>query len=131
MMRVCHLDTCPVGVATQNPTLRARFNGKPEFVVHFFEFLAEEVREHLAALGFRSVAEAVGHAEVLDTRAAIDHWKASGLDLTPILHVPEIAKGAPMLCVTTQDHGLDRALDVKLLELCQPALELREHVSLE
>ena len=76
MMRVCHLDTCPVGVATQNPELRKRFSGKPEFVVNFFEFIAEEVREHLAALGFRSIAEAVGHAEMLDTRAAIDHWKA-------------------------------------------------------
>ncbi len=85
MMRVCHLDTCPVGIATQNPELRKRFTGKPEFVVNFFEFIAEEVREHLAALGFRSIAEAIGHTEVLDTRAAIDHWKAHGLDLTPIL----------------------------------------------
>ena len=89
MMRVCHLDTCPVGVATQNPELRKRFTGKPEFVVNFFEFIAEEVREHLAALGFRSIAEAIGHAEVLDTRAAIDHWKAHGLDLSPILHVAD------------------------------------------
>ena len=89
MMRVCHLDTCPVGVATQNPELRKRFTGKPEFVVNFFEFIAEEVREYLAALGFRSIAEAVGHAEVLDTRAAVDHWKAHGLDLTPILTVAE------------------------------------------
>ena len=89
MMRVCHLDTCPVGIATQNPELRKRFTGKPEFVVNFFEFIAEEVREHLAALGFRSIAEAIGHAEVLDTREAIDHWKAHGLDLTPILTVAE------------------------------------------
>ncbi|HMK10630.1 MAG TPA: glutamate synthase-related protein, partial [Acidimicrobiales bacterium] len=81
MMRVCHLDTCPVGVATQNPELRKRFSGKPEFVVTFFEYIAEEVREHLAALGFRSIAEAVGHAELLDTAAAIEHWKASSLDL--------------------------------------------------
>src|SRR5581483_588779 len=87
MMRVCHLDTCPVGVATQNPVLRKRFSGKPEFVVTFFEYIASEVREHLAALGFRSIAEAVGHAELLDTKAAISHWKASGLDLAPILHV--------------------------------------------
>ena len=85
MMRVCHLDTCPVGIATQNPELRKRFAGKPEFVVNFFEFIAEEVREYLAALGFRSIAEAIGHAEVLEVRAAIDHWKAQGLDLTPIL----------------------------------------------
>ncbi|BDZ61177.1 glutamate synthase [Demequina sediminis] len=88
MMRVCHLDTCPVGVATQNPELRARFSGKPEFVETFFEFIAQQVREHLAQLGFRSIEEAVGHVEVLETRAAIDHWKASGLDLTPILAAP-------------------------------------------
>ena len=87
MMRVCHLDTCPVGIATQNPELRKRFTGKPEFVVNFFEFIAEEVREYLAALGFRSIAEAIGHAEVLDMRAAVDHWKAHGLDLSPILTV--------------------------------------------
>jgi glutamate synthase (NADPH/NADH) large chain len=90
MMRVCHLDTCPVGIATQNPVLRARFAGRPEFVVTFFRYVAEEVREHLAALGFRSVAEVVGHAELLDTREAIDHWKAAGLDLAPIFYVPEI-----------------------------------------
>ena len=95
MMRVCHLDTCPVGVATQNPELRKRFSGKPEFVVNFFEFIAEEVREHLAALGFRSIAEAVGHAEMLDTRAAIDHWKAHGLDLTPILTVADNPYAGP------------------------------------
>ena len=89
MMRVCHLDTCPVGVATQNPELRARFNGKPEFVETFFEYIAEEVRELLAELGFRSLGEAVGHVELLDTRSAIDHWKASGLDLSPILHQPQ------------------------------------------
>ncbi len=88
MMRVCHLDTCPVGVATQNPELRARFTGKPEFVVNFFEFIAEEVREYLARLGFRSIEEAIGHVEYLDTRQAIDHWKAQGLDLAPILESP-------------------------------------------
>src|SRR5687767_7566695 len=131
MMRVCHLDTCPVGIATQNPVLRKKFAGKPEFVVTFFEYIAEEVREILASLGFRSIAEAVGHAEMLDTRAAIDHWKAAGLDLAPILHRPPLAEGAPMLCVTTQDHGLDRALDMKLIELCQPALEHREPVEFE
>src|SRR5918997_3995616 len=90
MMRVCHLDTCPVGVATQNPELRKRFTGRPEFVVTFFEFLAEQVRQYLAQLGFRSLAEAVGHAELLDTRKAVDHWKASGLDLSPIFHVPDL-----------------------------------------
>ena len=88
MMRVCHLDTCPVGVATQNPVLRKKFSGQPEFVVNFFEFIAEEVREYLAALGFRTMAEAIGHVEMLDTRKAIDHWKAHGLDLSPILAVP-------------------------------------------
>ena len=85
MMRVCHLDTCPVGVATQNPELRARFEGKPEFVVNFFEFLAEEVREYLAALGFRSLEEAIGHRELLNADSAVSHWKAGGLDLAPIL----------------------------------------------
>jgi glutamate synthase (NADPH/NADH) large chain len=127
MMRVCHLDTCPVGVATQNPELRKRFTGKPEFVVNFFEFIAEEVREILASLGFRSIEEAIGHAEALDTRAAVDHWKAAGLDLSPILHQPDVA--GPRHCVTSQDHGLDKALDNKLIEICQPALTSGEHVS--
>ncbi len=85
MMRVCHLDTCPVGVATQNPELRSRFSGDPEFVVNFFEFIATEVREHMAALGFRTMDEMIGHVECLDTRRAVDHWKASGLDISPIL----------------------------------------------
>ena len=123
MMRVCHLDTCPVGVATQNPVLRARFSGKPEFVEHFFQFIAEEVRELLAELGFRSIAEAVGHVELLDTRAAIDHWKAHGLDLTPILHRPEHRyEGQTLRCTKEQDHGLDKALDQQLLALAAPAL---------
>ncbi len=132
MMRVCHLDTCPVGVATQNPELRKKFTGQPEFVVNFFEFIAEEVREYLAALGFRSVAEAVGHAECLDTRDAIEHWKAAGLDLSPILHVPDFDRGAQdMHCTKTQDHGLERALDNQLIELAAPALERGEAVSIE
>ena len=131
MMRVCHLDTCPVGVATQNPELRKRFSGKPEFVVTFFEYIAEEVREHLAALGFRSIAEAVGHAEVLDTTAAVEHWKASNLDLSPILEMPPIADGEARLCVTTQDHGLERALDQTLIALCEGALEDARPVHLE
>ncbi|MBW3668994.1 MAG: glutamate synthase large subunit, partial [Actinobacteria bacterium] len=121
MMRVCHLDTCPVGVATQNPELRKRFTGKPEFVVTFFEYIAEEVRELLAELGFRSLEEAIGHADLLDTREAVDHWKASGLDLSPILHVPDVE--GPRHQVTTQDHGLDRALDRTLIELAAPALD--------
>jgi glutamate synthase (NADPH/NADH) large chain len=131
LMRVCHLDTCPVGVATQNPALRERFAGKPEFVVNFFEFLAREVREYLAALGFRSVAEAVGHAELLDTAAAISHWKAAGLDLRPVLHVPAQAAGAPRRCVTAQDHGLDGALDHTLILLAEGALESGTPVRLE
>ena len=128
MMRVCHLDTCPVGVATQNPELRRRFSGRPEFVVNFFEFIAQEVRELLAELGFRSLADAVGHAELLDTRRAVAHWKASGLDLTPLLHVPELSDGAARRCVTTQDHGLDKALDHQLIAACQEALESRRPV---
>ncbi len=123
MMRVCHLDTCPVGIATQNPELRARFSGKPEFVETFFEFIAEEVREYLAELGFRSIDEAIGRADHLDVSAAIDHWKASGLDLSPILYVPEIEENASRRCVTTQDHGLDAALDNTLIEQCASALE--------
>jgi glutamate synthase (NADPH/NADH) large chain len=115
MMRVCHLDTCPVGVATQNPVLREKFSGKPEFVETFFEYIAEEVREILAELGFSSIAEAVGQVEVLDTMRAIDHWKASGLDLSPILHVPDIAPGASRLNAVGQDHGLDRALDNQIV----------------
>ena len=126
MMRVCHLDTCPVGVATQNPVLRERFAGKAEFVENFFTFLAEEVREHLAALGFRSVAEAVGHAELIDTSAAQAHWKAHGLDLSPILYVPELPEGTPLRNTTVQDHGLDKALDNELIALAVEALERGE-----
>ena len=128
MMRVCHLDTCPVGVATQNPVLRERFTGQPEFVVNFFRFIAEEVRETLASLGFRSLEEAVGRVDVLDARAAIDHWKASGLDLEPILHRPDVADDAPLHHVVDQDHGLAKALDNQLIELCADALERGEPV---
>ncbi|HXW45781.1 MAG TPA: glutamate synthase large subunit, partial [Streptosporangiaceae bacterium] len=131
LMRVCHLDTCPVGVATQNPELRSRFTGKPEFVVNFFEFIAKQVREYLAAMGFRSLAEAVGHAELLDTMAAIAHWKAAGLDLTPVLHVPALPEGAARHCVTGQDHGLDKALDNTLILLAEGALEHGSQVRLE
>jgi glutamate synthase (NADPH/NADH) large chain len=123
MMRVCHLDTCPVGIATQNPTLRARFDGKPEFVETFFEYVAEEVREYLAALGLRSIDEAVGRVDLLDAAAAVDHWKARGLDLAPVLAPPEAPPDAVRRCVATQDHGLDRALDQSFLEACRPAIE--------
>jgi len=131
MMRVCHLDTCPVGVATQNPVLRQRFSGKPEFVETFFRYVAEETREILAALGFRSIQEAVGHAELLDTRAAVDHWKARGLDLEPLLHVPERPFGGALHRTTGQDHGLEKALDQTLLQLCEGALEDGRPVWLE
>src|SRR5262249_16351578 len=122
MMRVCHLDTCPVGVATQNPELRRRFTGRPEVVVNFFEFIAEEVREYLAALGCRTLDEAVGRADLLDTATAVRHWKADGLDLTPVLHVPELPDGAARCHRTSQDHGLDRALDNTLIQLAEGAL---------
>ena len=131
MMRVCHLDTCPVGVATQNPELRARFTGKPEFVVTFFEYIAEQVREHLAALGFRSLEEAIGHAEYLDTSEAIDHWKADGLDLTAILTMPEPPPGTALHKRVEQDHGLDAALDNTLIQLCEGPLLDGTAVSLE
>ena len=128
MMRVCHLDTCPVGVATQNPVLREKFTGKPEFVENFFRFIATEVREYLAELGFKTLDEAIGHSEILDTRKAISHWKASGLDLSPILHKVDIDKNASLRQTTTQDHGLSKALDNKLIEICQPALQKGELV---
>ncbi|GAA2668088.1 glutamate synthase large subunit [Actinoplanes palleronii] len=122
MMRVCHLDTCPVGIATQNPVLRERFTGKPEFVENFFMFLAEEVRELLAELGFRTIEEAIGHAEVLNVVEAIDHWKAKGLDLAPVLYVPDLPEGAARRGIVKQDHGLEKALDNELIALAQPAL---------
>ncbi len=128
MMRVCHLDTCPVGVATQNPELRKRFNGKPEFVINFFEFIAQEVREYLAELGFRTIEEAVGHAELLDIGAAVEHWKASGLDLRPILQVPDLPAGTARRCMTSQNHGLDKALDNHLIQLAKDALDRGEPV---
>ena len=128
MMRVCHLDTCPVGVATQNPVLRERFSGQPEFVETFFEYIAQEVREILASLGFRSLDDAIGHAEVLDVARAVDHWKARGMDLTPILHVPALPEGTPRRKMLDQDHGLEHALDVQLIELCESALESAEPV---
>ncbi len=128
MMRVCHLDTCPVGVATQNPELRKRFSGKPEFIETFFEYIAEEVRENLAALGLRSLDEAVGQVQLLETRRAVEHWKASGLDLAPVLAVPDVAPDASRRQVQTQDHGLAKALDHTLISMAADALERREPV---
>ena len=126
MMRVCHLDTCPVGVATQNPELRKKFSGKPEFVVNFFEFIAEEVRELLAALGFRTIEEAIGHVEMLDVHRAVEHWKARGLDLSPILATPVNKYEQTMFCSKPQDHGLDRALDRELIADARAVLESGE-----
>jgi glutamate synthase (NADPH/NADH) large chain len=120
-----------VGVATQNPELRKKFSGKPEFVVNFFEFIAEEVRELLAELGFRSIQEAVGHVEALDVTDAIDHWKASGLDLTPILHQVDNPYGQTFFQSVPQDHGLDRALDREIIELIGDALHDGTPVRLE
>ena len=128
MMRVCHLDTCPVGVATQNPVLRAKFAGQAEYVVNFFQFIAQEVREILAELGFRTLDEAIGHAEFINAKAAVDHWKASGLDLTSILYQPVIDGQAALRQTVTQDHGLDRALDNELIRICAPAIENGEPV---
>ena len=122
MMRVCHLDTCPVGVATQNPELRARFSGKPEFVETFFEYIAEEVREWLAKLGFRTLEEAIGQVELLDTKAAVDHWKASGLDLAPLLAAPASMAYPDRKNTTSQEHGLEAALDNELIKLASDAL---------
>lgn len=134
MMRVCHLDTCPVGVATQNPVLRERYSGKAEYVVNFFEFVAQEVRELLAELGFRSLDEAIGQVGTLDVASAIDHWKASGLDLRPILHQAS-AHGEfgqfehqDLRNTKAQDHGLDKALDNELIAIAAPALESGEPV---
>jgi glutamate synthase (NADPH/NADH) large chain len=124
MMRVCHLDTCPVGVATQNPVLRERFNGKPEFVENFFLFIAEEVRELMAQLGFRTVNEMVGQVGALDTSRAAEHWKAYKLDLSPVLHEPESAfMNQDLYCSSRQDHGLDKALDQQLIVQCREALD--------
>ncbi len=130
MMRVCHLNTCPVGVATQDPVLRERFTGKPEFVVNFFEFIAQEVREYLAALGFRSIADAVGQVELLDTLDAIAHWKASGLDLSAVLCPPE-NREEPRRQIVSQDHGLEKALDNTLIALAEGALDDGIPVKLE
>ncbi len=128
MMRVCHLDTCPVGIATQNPELRARFSGKPEFVETFFEYIAEEVREHLASLGLRSLDEAVGRVDLLETREAVDHWKAAGLDLAPVLTPLKLPEGTSLRRTTSQDHGLEKALDHTLISMSSDALERAEPV---
>ncbi|MDA1185512.1 MAG: glutamate synthase-related protein, partial [Acidobacteria bacterium] len=123
MMRVCHLNTCPVGIATQDPELRRYFTGKPEFVQNFFTFIAQQVRELMAELGFRTMDEMIGRADCLDIDAAVEQWKASGLDLAPLLEMPTLPAGVARRRVREQDHGLDNVLDRDLIALCQPALE--------
>lgn len=124
MMRVCHLNTCPVGVATQDPRLRERFTGQPEHVVHFMRFVAQEVRELMARLGFRTFHEMIGHTERLEMNRAIDHYKARGLDFTPIFYQPPVPESVGRYCQVPQDHGLAKSLDVtRLLDLCRPAIE--------
>ncbi len=131
LMRVCHLDTCPVGVATQNPDLRARFRGQADHVVSFFEFLAQEVREYLAALGFRSLEEAIGHVELLDTNRAIRHWKADGMDLSPIFAGKDIATKSSLHATVAQDHELEKHFDFPLIAEAMPALKEGKQVVIE
>ncbi|HPP21122.1 MAG TPA: glutamate synthase-related protein [Phycisphaerae bacterium] len=132
MMRKCHLNTCPVGVATQDPELRKKFAGKPEHVVNFMFFVAEELRQIMASLGFRTINEMVGRTDCLDVRAAVDHWKARGLDLSKILYKPEVPESIGTYCQKPQDHGLEKSLDMTvLLELARPALERGERVYAE
>ncbi len=132
MMRKCHLNTCPVGIATQDPELRKKFAGQPEHVVNFFFMLAEELREIMARLGFRTINEMVGRVDRLDTRKVIAHWKAKGLDFSNVLHKPRVPAHFKTYCAEAQDHGLDRSLDLKLLlELCRPALDREEPVVLK
>jgi glutamate synthase (ferredoxin) len=132
MMRVCHLNTCPVGVATQDPRLRKNFVGRPEDVVNFMRFIATEVREWMAKLGFRTFNELVGRVDRLEPRRAIDHWKAKGLDFSSILHQPEVPSDVGLYCQQPQDHGLERSLDLTtLLEICRPALDRKEKVLAE
>jgi glutamate synthase (ferredoxin) len=130
MMRVCHSNTCPTGVATQDPRLRAKFSGKPEYVVNFMRFVALEVREIMAQLGFRTVSEMVGRADMLAPKKAIDHWKAKGLDFSNILYSPDTGSNVGRYCSEAQDHGLEKSMDMtRLLEICKPAIERGEKVS--
>jgi len=132
MMRVCHLNTCPAGVATQDPQLRAKFAGKPEHVVNFMRFIAEDVRQIMAQLGFRTIEEMVGHVDRLEARKAVSHWKAKGLDFSKILYQPDVDEEVGRFCQIEQEHSLDKSLDVTtLLELCRPAIERGERVEAE
>jgi glutamate synthase domain-containing protein 3 len=131
MMRKCHLNTCPVGIATQDPVLRARFAGQPEHVVNYFFFVAEEVRAIMAKLGFRKLDDMIGRVDLLDTRAGIDHWKARGLDFTRVFHQPAMPADVARRHCEAQDHGLARALDHELIALASPAIEDRQKVKLD
>ena len=131
MMRKCHLNTCPVGVATQDPVLRRKFQGKPEHVINFFFFVAEEARQIMAELGVRTINELIGRADLLDTKKGIEHWKARGLDFSRVFHLPDIPADVPRYNTESQDHGLEKALDHRLIELAQPALERGEKVSID
>jgi glutamate synthase (NADPH/NADH) large chain len=128
MMRKCHLNTCPVGVATQDPTLRKKFSGKPEHVVNYFFFVAEEVRQIMAQLGIRKFDDLIGRADLLDMRKGIEHWKASGLDFSRLFALPNVPADVPRFHVENQEHGLERALDVKLIEKSRPAIDKGEKV---
>jgi glutamate synthase (NADPH/NADH) large chain len=130
MMRKCHLNTCPVGVATQDPVLRRKFSGRPEYVVNYFFFVAEEVRALMAKLGIRRFDDLIGASHLLDTRRGISHWKTRGLDFSRVFATPDVPAEVPRRCVETQDHGLDRALDHKLIALARPSFERKEKVSL-
>ena len=131
MMRKCHLNTCPVGVATQDPVLRARFTGKPEHVINYFFFVAEEVRELMAQMGFRTMSAMVGQTDNLDKDRAIEHWKARGLDFAKLFHKPVAGKGVAIHHCERQDHGLDKVLDRKFIELAKPALDSKKAVKAE
>ena len=131
MMRKCHLNTCPVGIATQDPVLRKRFTGQPEHVINYFFLVAEEVRELLARLGFRKFEEMIGRVDKLDTRRAVDHWKAKGIDLSRVLHQVSAKPGVAIFCCEKQDHHLDKALDLELIALARPALETGKPVLIE
>jgi glutamate synthase domain-containing protein 3 len=131
MMRKCHLNTCPVGIATQNPELRKKFAGKPEDVINFFFFIAEQVRELMAELGFRKMDDMIGRCDMLEAREAVEHWKARGLDFSALLHRPEVPERVARRCVQAQDHGLQQALDYQLIERARPALQDRTPVRFE
>ena len=129
MMRVCHLNTCPVGVATQDPKLREKFTGSPDHVVNFMRFVAQEVRELMAELGFRTVNEMIGHTECIEMKPAVEHWKAKGLDFSKILYQPDAGPEVGRYQTEAQDHGLEQSLDMTtLLPLCKPAIERGEKV---